>query len=201
MLAISSLVLLLIGGGSLYQPPAAPLAANVGQLPPSPTVGNPSASVQLVLFEDLRCRNCRAFTQRISPKIEERYLHSGKVSYTIVPVAFLSGSKPLANAALEIYAQAPDRFLSYLQALATHPDKDPLELATHLGGIDLERFSSCMKRGCHYAQIDKNLKWAEEWMGDDFGTPTLYVNGVAVSTSSFESVERVIERALKQGSP
>jgi len=40
---------------------------------------------------------------------------------------------------------------------------------------------------------------AKKLMGNSFGTPALYVNGVATSTGSFRAVQARIERALYLG--
>ena len=78
-----------------------------------PSIG--TGAIHLVIFEDFLCPNCRAFTEEILPHITTRYIETGLARYTMVPLAFLEGSKPLANAALGVYAQAPNQFLPFVQ--------------------------------------------------------------------------------------
>ncbi len=176
-----------------------PIAVDtVGQ----PTIGNPKAKVEVVVFEDFRCQTCWLFNQQVYPKIQQKYITSGQVRYTLVPLAFLDDSKPIANAALAVYKIAPDRFFAYAHEAFNYyqhhePDeKSLLALAAKVGGIDLEQLESCIATHCHYPEIERNFYWARDLMGPDFGTPALFINGVRTSPKSYRVIETRIDRAI-----
>ncbi len=169
-----------------------------------PTVGFQSAPVEAVIFEDFLCDECREFNETIFPKLETQYIASHRLRYTFVPVSFLPGSKPLANAALAVFNIAPERFFSYAHALFHKFTKGSMEgsqrtmlldIAREIGGIDERALRQAIDSRIYYAELDDNLHWAQRLMGVDFGTPSLYINGVATPTSSFQAVQARIERA------
>lgn len=171
-----------------------------------PSIGNPFAPVELVLFEDLRCGTCRDFDAAIMPKLKTRYIDTGQVRYTVVLLSFLEGSKPLANAALAVYRLAPEQFLPFVHKIFQQFLNPPAEgsekeillsIARQLGGIDLLQLEKCIDTRCHYETLDQNFFWAKKLMGNDLKTPSLYVNGVATPVLPFRAVQTQIERALQ----
>lgn len=164
------------------------------------SVGKAGARIEVVLVEDFQCKKCRAFSQKVIPRLDSKYVKSGKVRFTLVPVSFLSGSQEIANAVLEVYAQSPSGFISYLEDLLIHDGDlkkgDLLRLARRVRGVDLERLQQCIEQGWHNQELDKNLNWARNLMGNKFRTPALYVNGNVGSTYSFEAIEYQIEQIL-----
>ncbi len=175
-------------------------SAFVGRTIGFPSIGKSSAPIEIVLIEDFQCKNCRAFSQKIIPKIQEKYVKSGKVRFTLVPVSFLAGSQAIANAALEVHQQNPGKFFVFLKSLLSHEGEiksaDLVRLARRMGGIDLAKLERCIENGCHNQELAKNLEWATGIMGSQFRTPALYVNGEPGSTYSFEAVQYHIEQKL-----
>lgn len=165
-----------------------------------PSIGKASAPIEIVLIEDFQCKNCRAFSQKIIPKIQEKYIKSGKVRFTLVPVSFLAGSQMIANAALEVHQQNPGKFFPFLKALLNHEGEvkaaDLIRLARRIGGVDLGKLEKCIQNGCHNQELAKNLEWAIGIMGSQFRTPALYVNGAPGSTYSFEAIQYQVDQIL-----
>lgn len=158
------------------------------------TMGQPSVGtgeIELVVFEDFCCTNCRTFTEEIFPKIASEYVDTGRARLTVIPVAFGEKSKPLANAAIGVYKMAPDRFVPYILELLhskAESREGMLKAAETVGGIDLKTLADCIDNHLYYKEIDQNLTWAKRLMGEEFGTPTLFVSGVMTSTASFDAV-------------
>lgn len=170
-----------------------------------PTIGNPQASIEIVVFEDFQCHNCRSFSQHMTPKIRKEYIQTGKARYTMVPLAFMRGSKPIANAAVAVFRQAPDRFFDYSEALFHFPEGRKidetalLEIAQKVGGIDLAKLKKAIDEKKYYAEVRDNLEWAKSVLGKDFRTPALYINGIPTSTSSFELIQMRMDHLLAIG--
>lgn len=154
-----------------------------------PTIG--SGSIEMVAFEDFRCGTCRTYSEKVFPQIVSHFILSGRVRYTFVPLAFMKDSKPLANAALGVYRQAPDRFFAFVHELFKIEwvtFEAIFESAKRVGGIDLDLLSQCMEQKTYYQELDENLDWAKKQTGNRFGTPMLLINGVPVSTQSFQKI-------------
>lgn len=168
-----------------------------------PTLGKADAKIEMVLFEDLKCPHCCAFSTQVFPLIQEHYINSGLVRYVIVPLAFLEGSKPVANAAIAVYRQNPNRFFDYTKVLAflclknQYPTEDELlKIAKNIGGINLVQLQECIDTHCYYEELDRNLAWAKKLMGKNFGTPSLYIDGISTSTLSFRTIQTRMDKIL-----
>lgn len=163
-----------------------------------PTIG--SGAIEMVVFEDLRCANCRIFTEDIFPQIVAQYVQSGRARLVLILIAFGEESKPLSNAALTVYKIAPDRFLPFiLELLHTKAvgKEEILQAASKTGGIDPDLLAESIDAHTYYPEIDRNLDLARSLMGDDFGTPTLFINGIETSTDSFQDIVRRVNRLEK----
>jgi protein-disulfide isomerase len=168
------------------------------------TRGHPSigeGAIEIVIFEDFRCTGCRIFSEEIFPQISTLYIETGLARFTIIPLAFLDGSRPLANAALGVFDLAPDRFHPFVRELfRTHATnrREILSAAQKVGGIDLYYLARCIDAHLYDEVLDGNLNWARQLLGHQFGTPTLFVGGIPTSTASFEAVAGRIAQIEKR---
>lgn len=176
-------------------------------VPSFPILGNPDAKVEILLIEDFKCKHCRSFSEQFFPKLISKYLESGKVRFTLVPLAFLKGSKPLANAALAVYDLSPDRFLPFILELIHRVQMAKkeysvenllIETAQKVGGIQLQKLRECIKTRCHENELEINYEWAKQLMGEDFGTPSLYLNGHYVNPSMYPTIWNRIDEAIQE---
>lgn len=196
----------LIAAGAIYEVETPAIKTSALHIDGRPRIGRLEAKIELVLIEDLRCGPCHFFTQKIFPAIAQKYIETGRAFCVVVPVSFLEGSVPLANAALSVYKLAPDRFLPYFNAVSDsfymrdlddQVESQLLELADQVGGIDLNKLKVCIETNCFSMELEQNLDWAKRIMGREFGTPTLFVNGIRSSTTSIEAVSSLIEKMEK----
>jgi protein-disulfide isomerase len=166
------------------------------------SIGKMSAPVEIVLIEDFRCKNCCKFSEKILPKIYGKYVKTGKARFVLVPVAFLSGSQSVANAALQVYQNHPDRFFSFLKEILAQAQEGEMKagelvrLARRIGGINLANLQGAVEQGSYDIELAKNMEWARNLMGARFKTPAIYINGVRTDSFSYESVAKEIERRL-----
>ena len=170
----------------------------------SPTIGNPLANIEIVIFEDFRCSHCAHFTETAFPKILKEYINTGKARYTLIPIAFLPDSKPIANAALLVWAIKPELFFPFAEALFSKSptellnENDLLQIAKNVGGIDLERLKTCIKTECHSNQLENNIEQIRRIFGNGFGTPALFVNGFAIPADFHTLSAKIDELTGKQ---
>ena len=202
VLATATVAALMIAVGAIYEASASWKLSDL-QADGRARIGRLEAKIELVVIEDFKCGACRFFTEKIFPKIQQTYIDTGKAFCIVVPVSFLDGSKPLANAALAVYKIAPNRFVPFLHAMFDHfygrrsngmEQKELLEIAEKIGGIDLKRLRDSVESNAFYPQIEQNLDWAKRLMGNNFGTPTLYINGIRTSTGSLEQVQESLSK-------
>jgi protein-disulfide isomerase len=165
-----------------------------------PTLGQ--GKIMVVAFEDMKCSNCKAYDQVIYPFIKSHYIDTGKVSYTLIPLAFIQNSMPAGNAALCVYHQKPALFFEYVDYLYQHQPDEALDWATaetltefaqHVPGIDIPALSECIQNNTYYTQLQQNLGVAGKVMGETVQTPSLYINGHLVSPMTIEQIEKVVQ--------
>jgi protein-disulfide isomerase len=189
--------------GAVYQSLQTPEPFNMGAKI-SYQEGPSHAKVHMVVIEDFRCEGCREFYQNVLPRLQEKFIQTGAVSLTFVPVAFLPGSKPMANAAMEVSQIAPDRFFAFAKALFAAGEKSPpsldaiLNIARNVGGIDIEQLQNCMEKRCHFEEIDDNFEWARNLMKKNFHTPAIYINGTLSASASYNDISTRIEQLQKE---
>lgn len=197
----------LIAAGAIYEVSTPPVKSHGLLTDGRPRIGRLEAKIELLLIEDFRCGACQYFTQKIFPEIDEKYIETGKAYCIMVPVSFLEGSQPLANAVLAVYKLAPDRFLPYLHALMDFyylqevghaAQTQLLELAQNVGGIDVNRLRDYIETNRFALQLEQNIEWAKRLMGRDFGTPAFFINGIRTSTTSAETISALIEKVDKK---
>ncbi len=188
-----------LGGAVQYEKTKLPEALSIhseGQ----PLIGQ--GPIELVLFEDFLCSNCRIFSESVFPQIVNHFVLSGKSRLVLIPIAFSENSKPLANAAIAVYRTSPSRMLAFLLALfqskATTKD-EILEIAFEVGGIDEKYLTKALDSHLYYSELEGNLNLGRQLMGDQFGTPSLFINGVLTSTASFDAiVHRIHQIEMKK---
>lgn len=196
------LIIIIAGIGYYFTRPATALPKAItidtsGQ----PTMGKKDAKIQIVAFEDLKCVNCMRFNTTVLPKIKEKYIDKGVAKYTMINLAFISGSLPAANAARCIYEQNNDAFFDFVDYVYSHqPPEDQnwatipqlMEFASHIKNIDQQKLSECLVKSPYSNFINNNMVIAGKAMGDTIATPTVYVNGVLVQPLTIERFDEVI---------
>jgi protein-disulfide isomerase len=198
VLATAVVAFLFLCGGVVYKAtrPVVPFVLNLqGQ----PSIG--LGKMEIVIFEDFRCHNCRTFTEEIFPQLTSLYVDTGKARLVFIPIAFDGESMPLANAALSVYRLSPERFIPFVLQLSlaqTGTLEGILGVAEKVGGIPLAELSTRIAGQVYYAEIDRNLLWARSVWGEEFGTPTLLINGIEISTQSAEIVVSRIAKMEKR---
>jgi len=166
-------------------------------------LGHKEAPVELILFEDFQCGHCQEFSERVLPRLQERYINSGVVRCVLIPLPLFPGSRALTNTALAIYHDSPDSVLPFLRDSYRQFPSNPvtesalLDLVEKTGGIDIEDVEACMKEHCYYSNINKNLKKARNLMKKQVQVPMLYINGVPVSSLSYDVIAARIEKILR----
>jgi protein-disulfide isomerase len=165
-----------------------------------PMMGNKSAPLHIVAFEDLKCSNCMRYNTTVFPKIYEHYIKPGKANYTIITLAFIPGSMPAANAARCVYDQSHDAYFDYVKYIYNNQPPENVNwatvpnlmlYATHVKGINSDKLAQCIVKSPYTQMFNDNLKILQGIMKPPVGTPSLYINGVKVDPLSWKRFQQV----------
>ncbi len=167
---------------------------------PGPAKGNPDAPVTIVEFSDFQCRFCRAFWRETLPRIEEKYIRTGKVRFVYRHLAILGPPSVQAAMAAECaYDQGKfwpyhDRLFasSGLFAFTTGNLKRYAEELK----LDTADFGSCLDTERPREKVER-----ETIVGRAIGmtgTPGFLINrGRLIGAQPYEIFEEIIEDLLK----
>ena len=170
-----------------------------------PTTGNSNAKIHIIAFEDLKCHNCMRYNVEVYPKVDKKYIKTGKATYTVINVAFIEGSMPAANAARCVYAQNKKLFFPYVKAIYNNQPPEGknwttisnlVKFAKNIPGINKQTLSRCIYKSPYTNFINNNLKIGMKAMNGVVATPTLYVNGYIVKPLTISRIDEIV-KAIK----
>jgi len=159
--------------------------------------GNNNAKVDLVIFEDFKCKYCKEYFNEIFPDIKEKYIDTNKIKYVIMPLSFIYGSKLVTNAAIGIYELKKDQFFEFINIVSKKKSKnltkqDLINIANNLDGINLEIFEEFLDNKVFNSYLDENLEIAKKVM-PTFEVPAVYINSHRVE---LDKIKNAIEERL-----
>lgn len=170
-----------------------------------PTLGNSKAPVHIVIFEDLKCPNCADFSTQLFPKIKKKYINTGIAKYTFVPLAFMQGSAPAANAALCLHGQNIKYFFPFVEYIYQHQPPEDEDWATvpnllsiarkTAPGANMKQLSHCILNNEYTLVLSTNLQLASSVMSGQVATPSVFVNGMPVQPLTEKRLEKLIHYA------
>jgi protein-disulfide isomerase len=169
-----------------------------------PMLGEESANVTIVAFEDFYCPACQSFTANVKPRLEADYIETGQAKYYYMDFP-LSIHEPQASAAAEaaecVYRQSESAFWDYHDALYQnqrsfdYTTSGLMDLArSSTSGIDYEEVQSCIENGEASSEVTEDFNTGVE--AEVGGTPTIYVNGEQAPDFGYETISSMIEREL-----
>jgi protein-disulfide isomerase len=164
-----------------------------------PGRGAATAQIVMVEFSDFQCGYCRKFAFETLPKLEERYIRTGKMRFIYRHMAVLGPpSVQAAQAASCAFEQG--KFWEYHDTLFR--SKSPLafsatqlkQYATDLK-LDAQGFATCLDSG-RYAERIRAETTIGKVLGAS-GTPAFLVNGqLAIGAYPFETFREAIDAML-----
>lgn len=191
-------------------PPKAHIPTSVKHFP---TIGNPYAPINITVFEEPSCSACAEFSTEVFPLLKQRYIDTGQVSFTLIPVCFIKGSKPAAQAMLCVYhhdARKPDvdAYFQYFHKILTYPKEEGQPWATPdvLAGlaegvktqsgrkISAKGLIQCIESQRYLEQIKKNNLYGSRILGGELATPSAVVGDYLIEDPTFYEIERVIKQ-------
>jgi predicted DsbA family dithiol-disulfide isomerase len=179
----------------LISPPPPPIQ-NIS-VDDDPVRGEVTAPVTIVEFTDYQCSACAA----MHPVLDEILRSYGaKVRLVIrdYPLGQHEHARKAAEAANAAHAQG--KFFEYVALLFKNQkalDVPSLKKYASELGLNRVRFDAALDRGVYAAEVQKDI--ADGVMYGVSGTPTIFINGVRLTTMSEEALRDAIDRALPRG--
>ncbi|WP_201456949.1 thioredoxin domain-containing protein [Chlamydia sp. 17-3921] len=191
-------------------PPKAHIPTNAKHFP---TLGNPYAPINITVFEEPSCSACAEFSTEVFPLIKKHYIDTGEISFTLIPLCFIRGSKPAAQALYCIYhndARKPDiqAYMEYFHRLLIYPKQEGTywaepQVLTKLAeglktlsgrSINAKGLEQCISSKLYNEQIKKNNLYGSRVLGGQLATPTAVVGDYLIEDPTFDEIERVIHQ-------
>ena len=176
----------------LISPPSPPVQ-NIS-VDDDPVRGQVNAPVTIVEFTDYQCSACAA----MHPVLDE-VLRSYGAKVRLVIRDFPLGQHEHARKAAEAAnaAHAQGKFFEYVALLFKNQkalDVPSLKKYASELGLNRVRFDAALDRGVYAAEVQKDI--ADGMIYGVSSTPTIFVNGVRLTTLSEEALREAIDRVL-----
>ncbi len=173
-----------------------------------PTIGNPSAKVHVVVFEDPKCNNCIVFHQQTYSLIYDNFIKRGLIRYTVYLLGELSNSDIISKTLLCVNNQSTSAFFDILNLYYTNPPlaltaeelrQDLLRLIKNNPvSINMNTLQKCSSSDIFGKQVIENTSYAKAIMGGVIKTPTVFVNGIRLLRPTYAQLEKLILLELKK---
>ncbi|WP_414837694.1 DsbA family protein [Candidatus Nanosalina sp. VS9-1] len=169
-----------------------------------PVLGNESANVSIVAFEDFYCPSCKSFNDGVKPRLEDNYIETGqaKFYYLDFPLDFHDPQATAASVAAECtYQQDEESFWPVHDALYDvqrsidyTPERLTQLVEENTEGLDYEAIQSCIASQETVNRVNEDMR--EGLNAGVSGTPTIFVNGEQASDFRYSTLESMIEDEL-----
>ncbi len=191
-------------------PQKARVSANVRHFP---TIGNIHAPINITVFEEPACSACAEFTSSVYPLLKKHYIDTGDVSFTLIPVSFIKGSRPAVRSVLCVYNHDPkhpdsEACIEYFDRLVMYPKEGGkpwataeilMKLAEGLTiksgkSLNMQGLQQCFESSRYDEQIEKNNIYGSQVLDGHLVTPTVIVGNYLIEDPTFDEIERVIKQ-------
>lgn len=171
-----------------------------------PTLGEASAPVEFVLWEDFQCPFCKRFTLNTFPDLKRRFVDTGKVRFVWRNFQRY-GSESFDSGVAAYCAGEQGKFWEYKETLFEHQRgiQTGAFSRSNLGqfardlGLDVVAYNECFDgRSEYYLDIMAADRALARDQGVN-GTPSFFINGeLVVGAQPTETFVNIIESKLRQ---
>jgi protein-disulfide isomerase len=177
-------------------------------------IGDPNAKVQVQVYEDFQCPNCKTYADSIEKQVvDSSYITDGQVYYVFMQFPFIDSnsitkeSHQAANASM--CAMEQGRFWDYHDMLFANQgavenggayNNKRLQAFAESLGLNMSEFNQCFIDDKYSAQIEADYQ--EGIAAGVSGTPTVLVNGQILTPGfvpTYDEIKSAIDTALAGG--
>ena len=201
---ITVILAVLVVAGVLIAPRLQPTPVASIDLDGQPRLGDPSAPVTMVVFEDFRCPGCQSFELNVMPDVRRDYVDDGRVQvayFNLPVVAPVAASEYVARLGECVYRQSNDAFWEmktplYRAQQELGDARRAVELAlTYAPGIDAGAVDACLADPSSLQAVRDDAALAVRL--EVRATPTVFVDGVKVDSPAASAVRAALDAALR----
>jgi protein-disulfide isomerase len=159
-----------------------------------PARGDSNAPVTVVEFTDFQCPSCAAM-QPVLDEVLKGY--GNKVRFVVRDFPLLAHANARKAAEAANAANAQGKFFEYALLLFKHQNAlDVASLKKYASELNLNRtlFDAALDTGKYAAEVRHDIEDGEKYGVDS--TPTIFINGVALTVLSPEGLRAAIDKAL-----
>lgn len=159
-----------------------------------PARGDANAPVTVVEFTDFQCPSCAAM-QPVLDEVLKGY--GNKVRFVVRDFPLLAHANARKAAEAANAANAQGKFFEYALLLFKHQNAlDVASLKKYASELNLNRtlFDAALDTGKYAAEVRHDIEDGEKYGVDS--TPTIFINGVALTVLSPEGLRAAIDKAL-----
>ena len=166
-----------------------------------PTLGDPDAPVEIVVFEDFKCPACGNFEENVFPRLESEFVDDSEANITFVNFPNPTGpdSVTVAIASECAFEQDQEAFWDFKSvAFRTQSEFATAASLARLAEQYVPALDSAALQTCIEEERFADRVQAERAMGiaaGVTGTPNVFVNGELVQ-GDFRSIRTAVEAAL-----
>jgi len=168
-----------------------------------PVMGKSDAKIAIVEFADFRCPFCEKFFTDTLSQIKTDYIDTGKAKFYFRNFPFLGDASIVAANAAEC-ANDQGKFWEFHDYLYKNQpsesdtsmyNADTLSQAAATLGLNEDQFKTCLTNKTDEAKTNKDL--SEGQAAGVSGTPTLFINGIAiVGAQPYSAFKTIIDKEL-----
>jgi protein-disulfide isomerase len=167
------------------------------------TLGNASAPVTVVVWEDYQCPPCGTWAANVMPQLTDTYVRPGKVKvvvhYLLVIDANVGGTESADSANAAMCAADQGKFWVYQDWLFANQggegsgafSKVRLMEMGRQAGLDMAKLQPCVGNDTHLAEVQAESDSSDAQALP--GVPSVSVNGQLLSSSDFATIAAAID--------
>ncbi|WP_186446280.1 DsbA family protein [Paenibacillus cremeus] len=171
-----------------------------------PALGYKDAPIQIVEFADFKCPACMQFDKTIIPQLKKDFIDNGTVQLHFINFPIISPNADSTTAALAgeaVYHQSGEEFWKFYDAVYAKQGDEQTNWATEDYLVQIAKDANLkldfdkLRKDIHdktYAKDVSSDKAIAAKLGVN-GTPTIYINGKAVSgpdTFNYNAIKNAI---------
>lgn len=163
-----------------------------------PTRGNSDTPITVVVFSDFECPYCANLNMYVVYQIQRDYVDTGEVklifrNFPLDEHEFAQKAAEAVECAYEqdMFWEMHDKLFENQNSLGVNELK---QYAVDLG-LNTEQFNSCLDSGKYASEVENDVQEGQSYGVS--GTPTIFINGIAiVGQHSYSKFRQIIEDEL-----
>jgi protein-disulfide isomerase len=166
-----------------------------------PLLGSSNAPVEMMIFEDFRCEECKEFSLHIMPLIEQNFIQTGKVKVYLIPLSIFGDTDAVAKIMVCLSKQNGNLGYAFIKnwwQSEVENEKERIDAA--LKPLEGDILEGLFLQGKEQLDIQKffnqNYEMAKKLLSEDGALPSILIEGKELDDFNYFSIAKEIEKNL-----